>query len=151
MRIGWLVLALLFFVLGCNSSGDGGIATVGVSTVGLIALGAEIKKDNGGDVIEINLTGQPVGNSDLAQIAQHTKLQKLWLSRTGVTDIGLIELQSMKRLRVLGLARTGITDAGLKYLAAIKSLREVYVFPTKVTDGAVDELKAALPGVRVIY
>jgi hypothetical protein len=57
----------------------------------------------------------------------------------------------MKRLRVLGLARTGITDAGLKYLAAIKSLREVYVFPTKVTDSAVDELKGALPGVRVIY
>jgi hypothetical protein len=151
MRIGWLVLALSFFVLGCNSSGDGGSATVGVSTDGLIALGAEIKKDTGGNVIEINLTGQPVGNSDLAQIAQHTKLQKLWLSQTGVTDVGLIELQSMKRLRVLGLARTGITDAGLKYLAAIKSLREVYVFPTKVTDSAVDELKGALPGVRVIY
>ena len=130
---------------------DKTVAELNALEEGLIALGAEIQKDARGNVIEINLTGQPVGNSDLAQIVLHTRLQRLWLSNTGVTDAGLIELQSMKRLRVLGLARTGITDAGLKHLAAIKSLREVYIFPTKVTDGAVDELKSALPGVRVIY
>ena len=58
---------------------------------------------------------------------------------------------SGRQLRVLGLARTGITDAGLKHLATIKSLREVWIYPTRVSDGAVDELKTALPGVRVIY
>ena len=151
MRIVWFVLALSLSVIGCNSSGGGVSAPVDKHTDDLIALGAQIKKDTGGNVIEIDLTGKPVGNSDLALIARHTRLQKLWLSSTGVTDAGLIDLQSMKWLRVLGLARTGITDAGLKHLAAIKSLREVYFFPTKVTDGAVDELKAALPGVRVIY
>ena len=151
MRIGWIVPALSLFVFGCNSSGGGGSAPIVASTDDLIALGAQIKKDTGGNVIEIDLTGKPVGNSDLALIARRPRLQKLWLSSTGVTDTGLIDLQSMKRLRVLGLARTGITDAGLKHLAAIKSLREVYIFPTKVTDGAVDELKSALPGVRVIY
>ena len=151
MRIVWLVPALSLFAFGCNSSGGGESVPVDTHTDDLIALGAQIKKDTGRNVIEIDLTGKPVGNSDLALIARHTRLQKLWLSSTGVTDAGLINLQSMKRLRVLGLARTGITDAGLKHLAAIKSLREVYIFPTKVTDGAVDELKAALPGVRVIY
>ena len=151
MRIVWLVPALSLFAFGCNSSGGGESVPVDTHTDDLIALGAQIKKDTKGNVIEIDLTGKPVGNSDLALIARHTRLQKLWLSSTGVTDAGLIDLQSMKRLRVLGLARTGITDAGLKHLAAIKSLREIYFFPTKVTDGAVDGLKAALPGVRVIY
>ena len=151
MRIVWLVLALSLFALGCNSSGGGENVSVDTRTDDLIALGAQIKKDTGGNVIEIDLTGKPVGNSDLVLIVRHTRLQKLWLSSTGVTDAGLIELQSMNRLRVLGLARTGITDAALKHLAAIKSLREVFIFPTKVTDGAVDELKTALPGVRVIY
>ena len=151
MRIVWLVLAPLLFALGCNSSGGGENVPVDTRTDDLIALGAQIKKETEGNVIEIDLTGKPVGNSDLALIARHTRLQKLWLSSTGVTDAGLIELQSMKRLRVLGLARTGITDAALKHLAPIKSLREIFIFPTKVTDGAVDELKAALPGVRVIY
>ena len=151
MRIVWLVPALSLFAFGCNSSGGGESVPVDTHTDDLIALGAQIKKDTKGNVIEIDLTGKPVGNSDLALIARHTRLQKLWLSSTGVTDAGLIDLQSMKRLRVLGLARTGITDAGLKHLASIKSLREVYFFPTKVTDGAVDDLKAALPGVRVIY
>ena len=151
MRIVWLVLALSLFAFGCFSNGGGGYAPVVLKSDGLIALGAKIQKDSEGYVIEINLAGQSVGNSDLKQITRHTRLQKLWLSSTGVTDAGLIDLQSMKRLRVLGLARTGITDAGLKHLAAIKSLREIYFFPTKVTDGAVDELKSALPGVRVIY
>ena len=151
MRIVWLVPALSLFAFGCNSSGGGEGVSVDRHTDDLIALGAQIKKDTEGNVIEIDLTGKPVGNSDLALIARHTRLQKLWLSSTGVTDAGLIDLQSMKRLRVLGLARTGITDAGLKHLAAIKSLREIYFFPTKVTDGAVDGLKAALPGVQVLY
>ncbi len=152
MRIGWFVTALLLFAFGCFSNGGGGYApVVGLKTDSLITLGAQIKKDTGGNVIEIDLTGKPVGNSDLKQIIRHKRLQKLWLSNTSVTDAGLIELQSMKRLLVLGLARTRITDAGLKHLEPIKSLREVYIFPTKVTDGAVDELKAALPGVRVIY
>ena len=102
-------------------------------------------------LIEMDLTGKPVGNGDLAVIARHPHLQTLWLTKPGVTDAGLADLQPLRHLRVLGLARTGITDAGLKHLAAIKSLREIWIYPTRVSEGAVNNLKTALPGVRVIY
>jgi len=134
--------------LGCKSSEANLPPAAGVN---LTTMGATIQTDPKGNVIEMDLTAKPVGNGDLAAIARHLHLQTLWLTKTGVTDAGLADLQPLRQLRVLGLARTGITDAGLKHLAAIKSLREIWIYPTKVSENAVDDLKTALPGVRVIY
>jgi hypothetical protein len=141
-------LATLVVGLGCKSSEANLPLNAGVN---LAAIGATIQTDPKGNVIEMDLTAKPVGNGDLAAIARHPHLQTLWLTKTGVTDAGLADLQPLRQLRVLGLARTGITDAGLKHLASIKSLREIWIYPTKVSEEAVDELKVALPGVRVIY
>ena len=88
---------------------------------------------------------------DLAVIAQYGSIQKLWLTNTGVTDAGLVHLQSMPNLRVLGLARTNVTDAGLPALGNIRSLREVYLYPNRVSDNTVDALKQRLPGIKVVY
>jgi hypothetical protein len=134
--------------LGCKSTEANQPPTPGLN---LSVIGATIQSDPKGNVIEMDLTSKPVGNRDIAVIARHQHLQSLWLTKTGVTDAGLADLQPLRQLRVLGLARTGITDAGLKHLAAIKSLREIWIYPTKVSEAAVDELKIALPGVRVIY
>jgi len=141
-------IAALVAGFGCKSSGANLPPTVGVN---LAVIGETIQTDPKGNVIEMDLTAKPVGNGDLAAIGRHLHLQTLWLTKTGVTDAGLVDLRSLRQLRVLGLARTGITDAGLKHLAAIKSLREIWIYPTKVSEAAVDELKTALPGVRVIY
>lgn len=136
--------------VGCGSSG-GGKFSGSESIKEIESLGAQIRRDTYGRVVEINLTGKPVSNTDLETVARQLHLQKLWLTNTGVTDAGLPSLIPLRNLRVIGLARTGVTDAGLPYLANIKSLREVYLYPNKVTDSAVDELKAKLPGIRVIY
>ena len=141
-------LVALVAGLGCKSSEANLPPAAGVN---LTTMGATIQTDPKGNVIEMDLTAKPVGNGDLAAIARHLHLQTLWLTKTGVTDAGLADLQPLRQLRVLGLARTGITDAGLKHLAAIKSLREIWIYPTKVSEDAVDDLKTALPGVRVIY
>ena len=149
VKLMWLpALAALVAGWGCKSSEANLPPTAWVN---LAAIGATIKTDPKGNVIEMDLTAKPVGNGDLAAIARHPHLQTLWLTKTGVTDAGLADLQPLRQLRVLGLARTGITDAGLKHLAAIKSLREIWIYPTKVSEGAVNNLKTVLPGVRVIY
>ena len=148
-KLMWLpTLAALVVGGGCKSSEPVPTAAPRVNPV---VLGATMKSDPAGNVIEMDLTEKPVGNGDLVTIAGYPHLQKLWLTKTGITDAGLADLQSLRQLRVLGLARTGITDAGLKHLGTIKSLREVWIYPTRVSDGAVAELKTALPGVRVIY
>jgi len=117
----------------------------------LIGLGGLLVADGNGKVVEANFTGRPLGDLDLAVIAQQGSIQELWLTNTGVTDAGMIHLQSMPNLRVLGLARTSVTDAGLPALGDIRSLREVYLYPNRVSDNAVDALKQRLPGIKVVY
>jgi len=150
MRFCCLLIGLLAGGIGCGSSG-GGLSSGSESIRELKSLGAIVGRDTTGRVIEINLTGKPIANADLEVIARQPHLQRLWLTNTGITDAGLPSLTPLNNLRVIGLARTGVTDAGLLYLANMKSLREVYLYPNKVTDSAVDDLKAKLPGIRVIY
>ncbi len=150
MQLMYLMLAVIVAVTGCGSFG-GDEASTAENTETIESLGADIKLDKQGRVIEINLTDKAVVDEDLKVIAQYTHLQMLKLARTGVTDAGLPNLISLQNLRTIWLARTGVTDAGLLHLAQLKSLREVRLYPNKVTDSAVDELKAKLPGIRVIY
>ena len=70
-----------------------------------------------------------------------SRLRKLWLNGTGITDSGLDALQSLQDLEYLNLYGTEITDAGLKKLAGLKNLKKLYLWQTKVTAGAVEEFK----------
>ena len=152
MRCLGILAGLGILLAGCGSTGGGGGSAAGAPTERqLMAMGGELTKDTAGNVVEANFAQKPVSDADLAVIARHPTLRIIWLTRTGVTDAGLIHLQSMPRLQELGLAHTGITDAGLRHLAPIKTLRKVYIYPTKVTDSAVDQLKAAVPGLVVVY
>ena len=100
-------LRFLFLLLpigaGCGSPSGGGVQP---NNTALIGLGGILVPDSAGNVVEANFTGRPLGDLDLVVIAQQGSIQKLWLTNTGVTDAGMIHLQSMPNLRVLGLART---------------------------------------------
>ena len=146
----WLRFLFLFLPIwaGCGSPSGGGVHH---NNTALVGLGGQLVPDAAGNVVEANFTGRPLGDPDLATIAKHGSIQKLWLTNTGITDAGLVHLQSMPNLRVLGLARTGVTDAGLPALGNIRSLREVYLYPNRVSDNTVDALKQRLPGIKVVY
>ena len=146
----WLRFLFLFLPIwaGCGSPSGGGVHH---NITALVGLGGQLVPDAAGNVVEANFTGRPLGDPDLAIIAQYGSIQKLWLTNTGITDAGLVHLQSMPNLRVLGLARTGVTDAGLPALGNIRSLREVYLYPNRVSDNTVDALKQRLPGIKVVY
>ena len=146
----WLALfGSLWLVAGCGSPSGNGGSTPSVRQ--LQVFGGVLTQDATGNVVAADFSGRPLGDSALAEIARHSSLRELWLTNTGVTDHGLIQLQSLPNLRVLGLARTTVSDAGLPHLAGIRSLREVYLYTNKVTDSAVDTLKARLPGIKVVY
>ena len=151
MRCLGIFITLGLMLSGCGSPGGNGDGSNTPSARQLTGMGGELTTDTVGNIVEADFSQKPVGDTDLAVIARHATLQVVWLGLTEVTDAGLIHLQSMPRLQKLGLAETSITDAGLKHLAAIKTLRKVYMYGTKVTDGAVDQLKAAVPGLVVVY
>ena len=109
---------------------------------------------DGNPLLSVTCCGKTEDVTDAA-IAQLSAIAdnifELDLARSQVGDGGCLEIAKMKRLTKLDLRQSAVSNAGLKHLAAIKTLRKVYIYPTKVTDGAVDQLKAAVPGLVVVY
>ena len=79
----------------------------------------------------------------------HPGLRTLDLDETRITDQGLTYVKTLRRLEWLALARTAVTAAGLRRLANLKHLRTLAVGRTRVTDHGVEQLRAALPNLRV--
>ena len=92
-------------------------------------LGARIKQDDQGNVVELNL------------------------SRSKITDAGLLHLKALTGLQLLGLGTTQITDAGLVHLKGLTNLQTLNLGQTnKVTDElneVLTELKKALPKLEI--
>jgi hypothetical protein len=76
-------------------------------------------------------------------------LAALQLKSPKITDAGLAHLRGLPQLRRLTVENAPVTDAGLAYLKALARLEEVTLKGTRVTDAGLEELRKALPGVRV--
>ena len=57
----------------------------------------------------------------------------------------------MEELTYIKLVGTKVTDKGLESLSSIKSLEEVYLWNSKVSEKGVENLRNALPEVKIIY
>jgi hypothetical protein len=68
---------------------------------------------------------------------------------TFIGDAEMAHMKDFPRLMRLTLARTQVTDAGLKHLAECKQLRFLDVSDTLVTVAGTNELKKALPDLRI--
>jgi hypothetical protein len=72
------------------------------------------------------------------------------LSKTSVTDEGLVVLKSLPRLVKLDLSRSAISDAGMAHLAGLKELRTLNLYETAVTDASIETIQA-LPTLEAVY
>lgn len=155
MKLMFLVLSLIVSLTGCGSSGNRGGASA--ENIGpIVSLGADIKKsppdiklDQMGRVIEINLADKAVTNEDLKVIAQYKHLQILKIPKTSVTNEGLPNLFPLRKLRVIMLSDTAVNLKGLHQLVKMPSLRDIYVWPMKITAEEYKNLKVMLPDVKV--
>ena len=74
------------------------------------------------------------------------------LSRTNVTDAGLVHLKGLTNLELLYLGNNKKnTDAGLEHLKGLASLQRLFLEDTKVTDEGVKKLQTALPKCRILH
>jgi Leucine-rich repeat (LRR) protein len=79
-----------------------------------------------------------------------TKLERLSLSGTRVTNKGLKDLAGLTELKKLSVANTKITEAGLTHLEGMKSLRELNVFGSpNVSKKAAEALQKKLPDLKI--
>ena len=69
---------------------------------------------------------------------------------SSTTDEQLAEkLKGLTKLERLDLSYTKITDAGLVHLKGLSNLKELYLWKTKITDAGVKSLKEALPDCKI--
>lgn len=105
---------------------------------------------SGAAIQNLLLDGARVTSDGLKHLAGNTELRSLSLINTGIDDDGLKHLSRLPRLGSLYLEGTSISDQGLRHLVGMESLRYLQLGDNRsVTDAGVQELKSALPKLRV--
>ena len=107
--------------------------------VSLKELGAQIERNEQGEVVRVNLFGTKITDAGMADLKGLTNLQKLNLDGTSVTDAGIVHLVGLTKLTHLSLPYE-ITDAGLVHLKGLTTLQELNLGSTQVTDAGLVHL-----------
>ena len=94
-----------------------------------------------GTIDEINFLDQPIQDSDLAELAVHTRLRILKMGNANITGKGLGYLANSKELIMLGLRGTQVDDEGLRQLGKLRNLRSLLLAKTPITDAGLVHLE----------
>jgi uncharacterized membrane protein len=100
-------------------------------------------------VVTLKLSNQPITDEFIQKLTGFKQLRQLQLENTKITDAGLIDINNLDALQQLNLYGTNITDKGLSYLIACKNLKTIYLWKTKTTLLGINQLKKALPHVKI--
>lgn len=101
----------------------------------------------------LSLRNTKITDRAFTTIGKMTKLVRLDVPNTGVTDKGIADLLKARpaELRSLNLYGTPITDAALDPLARLQQLSALYLWKSKATKAGVARLRAVLPTCRVHF
>jgi hypothetical protein len=109
------------------------LGAAGLDWVG--ALGGAYELGSDGAVRALHLRQSFVADSDLDRVAQLASLEKLDLSLTRVTDLGLLRLKGLRNVRELNLYYAElVTDEGLATMRDWQKIERINARGTKVTD-----------------
>jgi Leucine-rich repeat (LRR) protein len=84
---------------------------------------------------------QKMDDATLVAVGRLSRLERLDIATSSVTDFGLANLEALKRLRYLDLAATQVSDAGLMHLKGLASLTFLDLNATQVGDVGLLNLK----------
>ena len=98
---------------------------------------------------KLTLNGTKITDAGLDHVKGLGSLEKLYLVDTKITDAGVEKLKDLKELKILSLVGTGVTDAGLDHLKGLANLQTLFLHGTKVTDEGVKKLQEALPKLKL--
>ena len=103
----------------------------------------ELSKEQLAGVEQVKLDDQEIEDwpAMVTGLKQLRKLKMLGLSRTGLTDVGL--LTELKGLRYLYLEKNGIKQVGA--LCELKNLKQVWLYGNSVPQEELVLLEQALP------
>jgi len=93
------------------------------------------------NIIELDLSGLPLGQQEIAMVASCINLEWLELDKTPITDTEIEKLSSLKNLVLLKVYETSITDKSAPIFKNLPNLKSLYLWETGVTETALNELK----------
>jgi hypothetical protein len=96
-----------------------------------------------GNIVELDLSGLPIGNAELGFVAQCTNLEWLELDRTPISELD--SLENLKKLRFLKLYGTEIGDSSIPVIKGFPNLQHLYIWNTRVSESELEGLRRERP------
>lgn len=100
-------------------------------------------------ISKLSLVGSNITDDGLYHISKMVNLKQLILQQTSIDGTGLIYLTQLPHLEHLNLSKTAVDDAGVLNILKIPSLKEVYLNQTKVSASLVQALQKNDPSLQV--
>ncbi len=94
------------------------------------------------NIVELDLSGLPLGPQEMGVVAQCKNLEWLELDRTPITDVEIDTLKNLSKLRLLKVYDTNIGDKGVEVLKELQSLKSLYLWKTNASQNVLDDLKS---------
>jgi len=95
-------------------------------------------------ILGIDFSQNPaLHDDDLSHFTGLERIERIVLTRTAISDAGLVQLLRLPTLKSVVLDWTKITDGGLHQLAALKSLQFIGLYGTAIGDAGIQELARA--------
>ncbi len=101
------------------------------------------------NIVELDLSGLPIGEKELAFAANCPNLEWLEIDRTPITDVQVDTLRNLSKLRLLKVYETRIGDQSISLFKEWKNLKSLYLWGTQVSESALEELKSENPDVLI--
>jgi hypothetical protein len=97
-----------------------------------------------GNAVEISFQHPDADDSWIAPIRGLSKLKRLHLEKTKITDKALDAVGAIGSLEYLNLYKTAVTDGGLGKLKNLKKLKTLYLWQTKVTEAKAKDFQESM-------
>ncbi len=101
------------------------------------------------NIVELDLSGLPLGETELQMVTSCSNLERLELDRTPITDQDLGRLTELKKLLILKVYDTAIGDSSITAITNLKNLHQIYIWDTEVSAAGIDLLRSANPNLNV--
>jgi Leucine-rich repeat (LRR) protein len=142
MRCCFLFAALLLFSVAVAEETD-------PATVRALRLdktetnNADLEKivDEYPNLVELTLSETQITDAGLASLTKLTKLRKIRISKTAVTDEAAQVLAKIPSLEDIDVSQNNFGDKGLKALQPLAKLKRLNLYTTKITDKGLAVLK----------
>ncbi len=100
-------------------------------------------------IVELDLSGLPLGDQEFALIATCENLEHLELDNTPLDDAYFALLKSLSKIEVLKVYSTQITDKSVAVLKEFKQLKSLYIYDTDIPETVLTTLASEMEGVQI--